>query len=118
MHATTAMALGIEYHRIDVQVPAVGGAFGGKTEQARFVVGATAVAAYSTKKPVRVAMPREEDTQMIGKRHAYYGQYQIAVDRGLANPNSLVNSSPGQTAGDLECARVAGLYWGIARKKR
>lgn len=86
MHATVAMALGIEYHRIDVQVPPVGGGFGGKTEQARFVAGATAVAAYSTKQPVRVAVPREEDTAMIGKRHAYYGQYQIAVDRGLTNP--------------------------------
>src|SRR5947209_859663 len=86
MHATIAMALGIEYHRIDVQVPAVGGGFGGKTEQARFVAGATAVAAYATKKPVRVAMPREQDTLMIGKRHAYYGQYQIAVDLGQANP--------------------------------
>ncbi|HEY6969803.1 MAG TPA: molybdopterin cofactor-binding domain-containing protein [Candidatus Angelobacter sp.] len=86
MHATTAMALGIEYHRIDVQVPAVGGGFGGKTEQARFVIGPTVVAAYSTKQPVRVAVPREEDTRMIGKRHAYYGQYQIAVDRGIANP--------------------------------
>ncbi len=86
MHATTAMALGIEYHRIDVQVPAVGGGFGGKTEQARFVVGPTAVAAYSSKQPVRVAVPREADTIMIGKRHAYYGQYQIAVDRGLSNP--------------------------------
>ncbi|PYP87934.1 MAG: xanthine dehydrogenase [Candidatus Angelobacter sp. Gp1-AA117] len=87
MHATTAMALGVEYHRIDVQVPAVGGGFGGKTEQARFVTGATAVASYSSKQPVRVAVPREEDTSMIGKRHAYYGQYQIAVDRGMANPD-------------------------------
>jgi xanthine dehydrogenase/oxidase len=86
MHATAAMALGIEYHRIDVQVPAVGGGFGGKTEQARFVLGPTAVAAYSTRKTVRVAVPREEDTIMIGKRHPYYGQYQIAVDRGAANP--------------------------------
>ena len=82
MHATTAMALGIEYHRIDVQVPAVGGGFGGKTEQARFVTGAAAVAAYSSKRPVRLVVPREEDSNMIGKRHAYYGQYQIAVDRG------------------------------------
>ena len=82
MHQTTAMALGIEYHRIDVRVPPVGGGFGGKTEQTRFVVGPTAVAAYTTKKPVRLAVPREEDTSMIGKRHAYYGQYQIAVDRG------------------------------------
>ena len=82
MHQTAAMALGVEYHRLDVQVPAVGGGFGGKTEQTRFVVGPAVVASHATKKPVRLVMPREHDTAMIGKRHAYYGQYQIAVDLG------------------------------------
>jgi len=86
MHNTVAMALGVQYHRVEIQVPAVGGGFGGKTEQARFVVGATAVSAYASKKPVRLVVPREEDTSMIGKRHAYYGQYQIAVDRGEFRP--------------------------------
>lgn len=86
MHQTTAMALGVEYHRVDVQIPPVGGGFGGKTEQARFVVGPTAVAAHVLKRPVRLAMRREEDTALIGKRHAYYGQYQIAIDRGEVRP--------------------------------
>jgi xanthine dehydrogenase/oxidase len=82
MHQTTAMALGVQYNQVAVQVAPVGGAFGGKTEQARFVTGPTAVAAKATKRPVRVAVPRDEDTSMIGKRHAYYGQYQVAIDRG------------------------------------
>lgn len=82
MHQTTAMALGAHYHQVEVQVAPVGGGFGGKTEQARFVTGPAAVAAKAIKRPVRVAMPRDEDTSMIGKRHAYYGQYQIAIDTG------------------------------------
>jgi len=82
MHATTAMALGLQYHQVELDVPPVGGGFGGKTEQTRFVTGPTAVAAKATKRPVRVAVPRDEDTAMIGKRHPYYGQYQIAVDTG------------------------------------
>ncbi len=86
MHQTTAMALGSQYNLIEVEVLPVGGGFGGKTEQARFVTGPTAVAAKAIKRPVRVAVPRDEDTSMIGKRHAYYGQYQIAVDRGDARP--------------------------------
>ncbi len=86
MHQTTAMALGSQYNQIDVQVAPVGGGFGGKTEQARFVTGPTVVAARATKRPVRVAVPRDEDTSLIGKRHAYYGQYQIAVDFGRENP--------------------------------
>jgi CO/xanthine dehydrogenase Mo-binding subunit len=43
----------------------VGGAFGGKTAQARFVTGAMAVAAKAIKRPVRVAVPRDEDSAMI-----------------------------------------------------
>jgi xanthine dehydrogenase large subunit len=82
MHATTAMALGLQYHQVELDVPPVGGGFGGKTEQTRFVTGPTAVAANAIKGPVRVAVPRDEDTAMIGKRHGYYGQYQIAVDAG------------------------------------
>lgn len=86
MHQTTAMALGVSYHQVQVEVAPVGGGFGGKTEPARFVTGPAAVCAQATKRPVRVAVPRDEDTAMIGKRHAYYGQYQIAVDRGDARP--------------------------------
>jgi xanthine dehydrogenase/oxidase len=82
MHQTVAMALGVQYHKLEVDVLQVGGGYGGKTEPARFVTGPTAVAAVVLRRPVRLAMKREHDTAMIGKRHAYYGQYQIAVDPG------------------------------------
>jgi len=86
MHQTAAMALGVQYNQVEVQICSVGGGFGGKTEPARFITGPTAVAAHATKLPVRLAMPREEDTLMVGKRHAYYGQYQIALDLGAERP--------------------------------
>jgi xanthine dehydrogenase/oxidase len=82
MHQTAAMALGAQYNKIQVQVGPVGGGYGGKTEQARFVTGPAVIAAAVRRRPVRIAMPRAEDSSMIGKRHPYYGQYQIAVDRG------------------------------------
>jgi xanthine dehydrogenase/oxidase len=86
MHDTVAMALGVQHHHVAVKVAAVGGGFGGKTEPTRFIAGPTAVAAKATKRPVRLAMPRDEDTAMIGKRHAYYGEYKIAIDNGAGNP--------------------------------
>ncbi len=82
MHQSTAMALGAQYNTIEVQVPPVGGGFGGKTEQARFVTAAAAIAARAMKLPVRLVLTREQDTAMIGKRHAYYGSYQIAIGTG------------------------------------
>ncbi len=81
MHQTSAMALGVHYNQVEIRVNSVGGAFGGKTEPARFVTGPAAVAAQAMKRPVRLAVRREEDTQLIGRRHAYYGQYQVAIDR-------------------------------------
>ncbi len=88
MHDTVASALAMYHHQVEVNVPPVGGGFGGKTEQTRFVAGPTAVAAKAVKKPVRIAMPRDEDTAMIGKRHAYYGEYEIAVDTGQYKPEN------------------------------
>ncbi|WP_150244226.1 molybdopterin cofactor-binding domain-containing protein [Nocardiopsis quinghaiensis] len=86
MHQTAAMALGVEHHRIQVHVDQVGGGYGGKTEAARFVTGPAVVAAHALRRPVRLVLPRDQDTALIGKRHPYYGQYQIAVDDGRADP--------------------------------
>ena len=86
MHQTAAMATGMHYNRIDVQIPPVGGGFGGKTEQARFVTGAAAKAADAIRRPVKLALTREQDTAMIGKRHGYYGQTRVAIDKGELDP--------------------------------
>ncbi|QKW33214.1 molybdopterin-dependent oxidoreductase [Actinomadura sp. NAK00032] len=82
MHQTSAMAIGVEHNRIEVDVRQLGGGYGGKTESARFVTGPAVVAAHATGRPIRLVLPRDEDTAMIGKRHPYYGQYQIAIDTG------------------------------------
>lgn len=82
MHQTSAMAVGEQYNRIEVQISPLGGGYGGKTEQARFVTGPAVVAATSRQRAIRIAMARAADSAMIGKRHPYYGQYQIAVDLG------------------------------------
>ncbi|NTF52641.1 molybdopterin-dependent oxidoreductase [Agrobacterium rhizogenes] len=82
MHQTVSSTLGKQYNKVKIQTRLLGGAFGGKTEQARFTTGPTAVAAVVVDAPVRLAMPRDEDTAMIGKRHALYGVGEIAVDDG------------------------------------
>lgn len=82
MHQTVAMSLASEHNKVNVDVRQLGGGYGGKTEQAKFVTGSVAVAAHALNLPVRLAMKREHDTAMIGKRHGLYGQYQIAVDTG------------------------------------
>lgn len=88
MHQTAALSIGAEQNKVEVAIRQLGGGYGGKTEQTRFVAGPTAVAAKVLNIPIRIAMKREHDTAMIGKRHAYYGTYQVAVDSGESNPDN------------------------------
>ena len=112
MHTTVALALANQFNRIEVHVPALGGGFGGKTEQAKFVVGAAAVAAYAQKRPVRLTLTREQDTGMIGKRHAYYGKCRIAIDSGTQNPankgiiHGMMNSMWGDGGAFYDCSFI------------
>lgn len=82
MHQTVASTLAAEHNKVNVEIRQLGGGYGGKTEQAKFIAAPVAVAAHKLNRPIRLAMKREHDTAMIGKRHGYYGQYQIAVDQG------------------------------------
>ena len=112
MHSGIAMALGVQYSQITVRVPSVGGAFGGKTGISVFVANAAALAARQTKLPVRVALSREQDSAMFGKRHPYYGQWQIAIDPGEADPGrrgiirGLVNRMWGDGGAFYDCSFI------------
>ncbi|WP_395377369.1 molybdopterin cofactor-binding domain-containing protein [Marinicella sp. W31] len=85
MHQTAASVLGLEHNQVEVSPRQLGGGYGGKTEPAKFVIGAAAVAAKALQKPVRLVMPRDNDTSMTGKRHPYYGKYQVAIDDGTTH---------------------------------
>ncbi|GAA4902411.1 xanthine dehydrogenase/oxidase [Stackebrandtia albiflava] len=80
-----AMTLGLPYHKVQVHIPPLGGGFGGKSEPSRSVIAAAALAAYVFRRPARLVLPRDVDTAVIGKRHAYRGECQVAVDTGAAN---------------------------------
>lgn len=106
MHQTAAMALGMHYNDVEVEVAPLGGGFGGKTEQARFVTGAAAVAADKLKRPVRVAMPRDEDTAMIGKRHAYFGQCEVAIDTATKKIHGFHSKMWGDGGAFYDCSFI------------
>ncbi|HEY0395519.1 MAG TPA: molybdopterin cofactor-binding domain-containing protein [Candidatus Elarobacter sp.] len=86
IHSAVCKALGIPSHKVTIEVRQLGGAYGGKTEPARFASGIAALAAYKTNRIVRLALPRADDSAMTGKRHPYYGQYQVAIDLGAVDP--------------------------------
>jgi xanthine dehydrogenase large subunit len=75
----TARVLGLPMHSIEVDVARLGGAFGGKEDQATPWAAIAALAALRLKRPVRVALSRHEDMRFTGKRHPYSSDYKIGL---------------------------------------
>jgi xanthine dehydrogenase/oxidase len=79
--------LAIPMNHVGVEISRVGGGYGGKTTRSPFVATAAAVAAWKHRRPVKLAMRRENDSAMIGHRHPVYGEYTIAIGTGEDNPD-------------------------------
>ncbi len=75
-----ARILNLPMHKIEVDVLRLGGAFGGKEDQATAWAVMTALAAYKLGKPVKLVLQREEDLRMTGKRHPYSADFKIGVN--------------------------------------
>ncbi|MEX2282324.1 MAG: molybdopterin cofactor-binding domain-containing protein [Gemmatimonadota bacterium] len=78
VQAAAAAALGVPYSSVIVHVPLVGGGYGAKETRPPMVAAAAAVAAWKTKRPVRITLERQADSLMIGKRHPYRGDFYAA----------------------------------------
>jgi xanthine dehydrogenase large subunit len=75
-----ARVLGLSMNDIEVDVARLGGAFGGKEDQATPWAAIAALAASLLRRPVRVALTRHEDMRMTGKRHPYSSDFKIGLD--------------------------------------
>jgi xanthine dehydrogenase large subunit len=77
----TAKVLGVAMHQIEIDVLRLGGAFGGKEDQATVWGVLSALGSYTTGKPVKLVLSREEDLRMTGKRHPYTSDYKMGLDK-------------------------------------
>ncbi|MFC2144561.1 xanthine dehydrogenase molybdopterin binding subunit [Acidobacteriota bacterium] len=77
----TARVLGLAMNDIEVDVARLGGAFGGKEDQATPWAAIAALAASQLRRPVRIALSRIEDMRMTGKRHPYSSDFKIGLDK-------------------------------------
>ena len=80
---TIAKVLDLPMHSIEVDVQRLGGAFGGKEDQATAWASMAALAAHSLKKPVKISLHRMDDIQMTGKRHPYTSDFKIGLSEDL-----------------------------------
>ena len=74
-----ARVLGIPMNHIEVDVTRLGGAFGGKEDQATAVAVMAALAAFRLQRPVKITLDRIDDIRMTGKRHPYTSDFRIGL---------------------------------------
>src|SRR5688572_7853562 len=80
---TAARVLALPMHRIEVDTTRLGGAFGGKEDQATAWGVLCALATYHLKKPVKYSLHRIDDMRMTGKRHPYSADFKIGLSKDL-----------------------------------
>ena len=87
VQAAVARSLGREFmHDVVVECRRMGGAFGGKKNQAAFVACIAAVLAERTGCPVKLRLDRDDDMRMTGKRHDFMTGWEAAFnDQGIAS---------------------------------
>lgn len=72
--------LGIPAHDIVVEVPRLGGAFGGKERAATLWACLAGLGAYVCKRPVEILLSRDEDMHATGKRHPFHSLWELGFD--------------------------------------
>jgi xanthine dehydrogenase large subunit len=80
---TVSKVLGIGMNKVEVDVPRLGGGFGGKEDQASAWGTMAAMVAWILKRPAKCIPHRMEDMRMTGKRNPYSSDYKIGLDEEL-----------------------------------
>ncbi len=80
VQAVVGHVLDLPRNKITVQSPRMGGAFGGKETQGNGWAAIVALAAMKTRRPVRVQLDRDLDMMLTGKRHPFYGRFEVGFD--------------------------------------
>lgn len=100
-----ANVLNIPMNAIEVEVPRLGGAFGGKEEQAKPWALLAALGAFLSQKPVKLVLSREQDMCWTGKRHPYTASYKLASNKdGMIQGYEVTFLQDGGAVADLSTA--------------
>eukprot|EP01122_Echinamoeba_exundans_P007756 TRINITY_DN2457_c0_g1_i1.p1 TRINITY_DN2457_c0_g1~~TRINITY_DN2457_c0_g1_i1.p1 ORF type:complete len:1579 (+),score=350.94 TRINITY_DN2457_c0_g1_i1:764-5500(+) len=110
--AKTAAILGVRNNHIDVQVKQIGGGYGGKTVRSPYQAAAAAVVCKLMGRAAKLAIERETDSAITGRRHAYFLRVYLAV---VADENPKLKEHRGTIAGFyMQAWSDAGYYFDCA----
>jgi xanthine dehydrogenase large subunit len=80
VQAKVAEVLGLPRHQVVVEVPRIGGGFGGKETQAAPFAALAALGAWRTGRPVKVWLNRDQDMIQTGKRHPFMFRFEAGFE--------------------------------------
>lgn len=80
IQAVVSHVLHLPRNKVVVEAPRMGGGFGGKETQGNGWAALVALASWKTGLPVRVQLDRDVDMTVTGKRHPFYGRYEVGFD--------------------------------------
>jgi xanthine dehydrogenase molybdopterin binding subunit/xanthine dehydrogenase small subunit len=80
IQAVVSHVLHLPRNKVVVEAPRMGGGFGGKETQGNGWASLVALASWKTGKPVRVQLDRDVDMSATGKRHPFFGEYEVGFD--------------------------------------
>jgi xanthine dehydrogenase large subunit len=75
-----AALLDLPMTSVEVEVKRLGGAFGGKEDQATPWAALAALGALALQRPVKLVLSREDDFRWTGKRHPYSSDFRLGLD--------------------------------------
>jgi xanthine dehydrogenase large subunit len=75
-----AHALGLDFSQVVCVVKRMGGGFGGKESQAAHFAAMAGLVAYKLNRPARLALTKDDDMMMTGKRHPFKNFYEVGFD--------------------------------------
>ncbi|XP_065894835.1 uncharacterized protein [Dysidea avara] len=106
-----ATVLGIQDNQVNVSVKRIGGGFGAKLTRSQQVAAGCALAAYHTRRPVKLHMDLDSNMKMVGKRFPYYATYQAGFDNdGTINGIIMDVYSDSGCHNNDECVDLAVAY--------
>ena len=80
IQAVVSHVLHLPRNKVVVEAPRMGGGFGGKETQGNGFDALVALASWKTGKPVRIQLDRDIDMAVTGKRHPFWGKYEVGFD--------------------------------------
>ena len=85
VQAVVSHVLHLPRNKVVVTAPRMGGGFGGKETQGNTWAALAALAAWHTRRPVRVQLDRDVDMELTGKRHPFFARFEV----GFADDGQL-----------------------------